>query len=114
MIKGGDASCVSPETPTGPSSAAPTFNPKGCGTAILSVVFQKAQADYGPYNYKKNIWPEKGPPIPVNLYIGSGGHMTDDLQKAQIFGFSKKAKERLKAYKDPRLFEVRAIRIVEV
>lgn len=81
---------------------------------ILSVVFQKARANYGPYDYDRNVWPEIGKPIPVNEYIGSGGHMTDDLQKAQVFGFSKKAKERLGAYKDARLFEVRPIIIKEV
>jgi hypothetical protein len=81
---------------------------------ILSVVFQKAQLDLSHFDYEKNEWIEKGPPLPVNQYIGSGGHMTDDLQKAQVFGFSKKAKERLKAYKDPRLFEIKPVIIKEI
>jgi hypothetical protein len=81
---------------------------------ILSVVFQKAKLDLSYYDYDVSKWIEKGPPVPVNQYIGSGGHMTDDLQKAQVFGFSRAAKKRLEAYRDSRLFEVRPIFLKEV
>lgn len=81
---------------------------------ILSVVYQKAELDHSHFDPAKHKWIEKGPPIPVNEYIGSGGHMTDNLQKAQVFGFSRKAKERLRAYQDPRLFDVRPVIIKEV
>lgn len=82
--------------------------------SILSVVFQKAALDLSHFDYDKQQWIEKGPPVPLNQYIGSGGHMTDNLQKAQVFGFSKQARKRLEAYKDPRLFEVRPVIIKEV
>jgi hypothetical protein len=77
--------------------------------AILSVVFQKARLDLSHFDYVKSKWIEKGPPLPVNEYIGSGGHMTTDLQKAQVFGFSKQARVRLAAFKDARLFDIRPI-----
>jgi hypothetical protein len=78
--------------------------------AILSVVFRKAGRDLDHFDYDKKKWIEKGPPIPVNEYIGSGGHSTSDLQKAQIFGFSTSARKKLHDYyKDPRLFDVRPV-----
>lgn len=82
---------------------------------ILSVVFQKAEKDLSHFDYQIGRWIEKGPPIPVNKYIGAGGHQTSDLQKAQVFGFSKHAKDRLKCYySDSRLYEIRAILLQEV
>lgn len=82
---------------------------------ILSVVWQKARPDYSHFDYAASKWVEKGPPIPVNKYIGSGGHMTAELQKAQVFGFSAKAKDNLKTYrKDSRCYEVRSILLQEI
>jgi hypothetical protein len=82
---------------------------------ILSVVWCKAQARYSHFDYEAKIWIEKDPPLVVNKYIGSGGTMTDDLQKAQVFGFSPRAKKNLLTYrKDARLYEVRPILIQEV
>lgn len=77
---------------------------------ILSVVFQKARRDLSHYDHDNGRWIEKGPPVPVNEYIGSGGHMNADLQKAQIFGFSRKAK--LETYRrDPMCYDVRPVLI---
>lgn len=82
---------------------------------ILSVVFQKAKLNLSHFDYNKKKWIEKGPPLPVNQYIGSGGHMTEDLQKAQVFGFSAKARDRLRGYhEETRLYEVRPVIIKEV
>lgn len=47
------------------------------------------------------------------MYIGSGGHLTEEVQKAQVFGWPRSAQKKLDGYRcRPEVFEVIPIRLV--
>ena len=58
--------------------------------------------------------PNAEPDPDRNKYIASGGniHSTPDLQKAQIFGFSKRAQQNLNKYRNNPNYEVIPIKLV--
>lgn len=46
-------------------------------------------------------------------YVGAGGAPQDDMQKAQVFGWAKRAVEKLDGYRGwPKRFQVIPVRIV--
>lgn len=60
--------------------------------------------EHGPFNFK---------PFDYVLYEGAGGSHQKDLQKAQVFGWSKRAQETLANYRaKPWAYEVLPVELV--
>lgn len=53
-------------------------------------------------------------PKPVNKYVAAGGTFTDDIQKAQIFGWARAAKSSLAKYEANPEYEVIPVEITKV